>query len=350
MISLVSFIGVDCYNFVIDKSHTLLDKLALAYCCKDHYKFLNKKLLSGSRAIENYMKKNGYKYENFTARLSPECIIYGGFIFHVLMNTHDERSDVDIIHYMEKDGSYLPIKTLTVNRGCKNTFSATYDDCDQYLISDNGTGMFMYLLNHIKEDGSSNDGLHYQHLTLLRETPSLKYYLNKTCDLNVTKNYYDPKTDRIYIYSLDKLWERKDEADPIISYNKRFAHYNYDEQWCIDQYYEHYDHILSRIQKYKERGMNITLLNKYNSQEYLKHLSDVYHLADITISPYPLIHTTASNAFPIVSLNYLILNLNLETKTLERGTEREKKISENYYSNFVAPKILKMIRKLGLNR
>lgn len=276
MISLVSFIGVDCYNIIIDKSSTLLDKLALAFCCTDHYKFLDKRLLSGSKAIKHYMETYGYKYENFISRLNPDYIIYGGFIFHVLMNSYDNKSDINIIHYeKESKGIYSPLKIYSLDDKRIKNYCYALD-----TILDNGSIVPHNLLNHIRTDCTSSDGLYYQHLNLLKQTPSLKYYLNEICDLNVTKNYYDPKTDRIYIYSLDKLWGRKDSIDPRISCNRKFLHSHCFDIYRLWRYHRDYKFVLSKIEKYRKRGINITLLHNFNSFQYLKYLENIYHLTD----------------------------------------------------------------------
>jgi hypothetical protein len=344
--NLVESIGEDCYNLLISNLLTLLDKLAVAFCCKDHYKSLDKTLLLGSKAIQQYMDNHGYLYENFTPRLSPDCIIYGGFIFHVLMNTYDEDSDIDIIHYdtVSKDDEiiYSPVKTLTINRGKYNNLPVTYENCDQYLGNNKGTGMFIYLLNHIKEDGSSSDNLHYQHMTLLKETMSLKRYLNRTCDLDITKNYYDSKTDRIHIYSLDKLWERRDEIDVRVSYNRKFAHFNHIYHWTIKDFYYNYDLVISRVEKYRHRGINIISLHKYNSEQYLQYLTNIYHL-DFK-EPKDLISTLYRPTLQrylnlsIEPFNRLIFQLDLEVDSIKEGTPEETKLFENYYDNFVMRK------------
>jgi hypothetical protein len=209
-----------------------------------------------------------------------------------------------------------------------------------------GTTMFQYVLNHINSDATSSDGLVYQHLNLLNKTLSLKHYLDKTCDLNVTKNYYDPKTDRIYIYSLDKLWERIDNVDPRISYNRKLAHFHSDV-WNINSFHRLYGSIFSRIQKYEKRGINITLLHDLNSHQYLKYLENIYHLTDIRISNDLSYKHYIDSSFPLDKLNKLIIYLDLEANPVKIGSNRETQITNDYHSIFFQRKLWKYFRLLN---
>jgi hypothetical protein len=103
--NILRLLGPYCYNIIANKL-SYIDLLALIYSCKDHYKHIETKLLSGRFHIERYMINHNYQYDNFLARLSPECIIYGGFMFHVIMNTCDKESDIDIIHYQQINDEY----------------------------------------------------------------------------------------------------------------------------------------------------------------------------------------------------------------------------------------------------
>ncbi len=274
MSDLITILSNDCYQ-IIANNLCYIDLMALIYCCSQHFHSINPGLLSARHHIQRYMNNHGLKYKNFLPRLSSECIIFGGFIFNTIMNVFDKDSDIDILHYRTLNELYRPIQKLEVNRGKYNTFPAIYDNCDANL---EGTGYCHYPMTHIKDDGSSSDGIKYHHLTLLFVCDSFEMYLDKVCDMDITKSYYDHKTDRIRVKSLDKLWERRDEIDLRYSYNVRFAHFNWSKMWDMEEYYNNYRRCCERVEKYRRRGINIVSSHNYNEKEYLLYLENVYHL------------------------------------------------------------------------
>jgi hypothetical protein len=222
------------------------------------------------------MSRHNLKYENFAARIPQNAVVYGGFMFNVVMDNYDKDSDVDIIHYNFVDGKYQPTQSITVNRGKYNTLSVTYENCDKYITSQDGSGMYCYPLIEIKIDGSSTDGLMYQHLTLLHKTTTISEYLDRHCDLDITKIYYDG--EKIKIKDVWKLLERRDETDLRINYQKSLNFYNWDEKWSLNEYYRIYNRCYKRAQKYINRGIKIKFLYGKSSFEHLKYLMDCYML------------------------------------------------------------------------
>lgn len=263
----------DYLNIVTDYL-CYIDYVALQFVCKNYYLAINK--IHPSRFIEEYMYKYGLKYENFLARLSPMCIIMGGFISNMVLDTFDKKSDIDIIHYQMNGEMFDMIDTLRVHRGLYNTQLITYDNCCEQLRNLDGTGMFCYPLNLIKEDGSSSDGVKYQHLTLLYKTNSLGQYLDDTCDLDITKIYYDGH--RIRMKNIWKFFERRDETDVRISYAKSFRCYNWDLKWTLFEYSNLYSRSLERVKKYQERGINIKILYGADAKQNLLRLINIYGL------------------------------------------------------------------------
>jgi hypothetical protein len=98
------------------------------------------------------------------------------------------------------------------------------------------------------------------------------------------------------------------------------------------RFHRDYKFVLSKIEKYRKRGINITLLHNFNSFQYLKHLENIYHLTDLEI--YDDSDDMGFDDSPFNTLIRLIQTLNLETKTFKPNSKRTLRFIDALYSRF----------------
>ena len=272
--NLVNELTIDVYNTILLQL-SYIDILATMFVCKTHYEYVDKNILTPTNVIQRYMNKHNLQYDNFLARLTETCVIYGGFVYNVIMDYFDSSSDIDILHF-SKNVSYDPAKSITVKRGWNNDIIVTYD-CE--------TIHFKLGYTIIKEDGSSSDGILYQHVNLAHSTSSLNNYFDNACDFDISKSYITHDMSRFQIKNLYKYFNRQDDILQNKFYKSSFSHTSHSRKWTIDWYIDYCEHLNLRLERYRKKGITFSG-SLVDSRKYYQKLISNYNIEENAFDEY----------------------------------------------------------------
>lgn len=267
-------LNADCINLII-LNLCYLDGLAAKYTCKHLHLSVSAIHFEPERIIRKYMSKYGLIYENFRIRTSENFYVFGGFMFGLVLDKHFDCSDIDMVHFTKmNDSTISPVEKITLRRGRENQWQHDYYDCLKTIDPERQQYEdFSYPLNLIKTDGSSSDGIRYQHLTLLKPCKSIGKYIDLTSDLEVTKIYYDGET--IKFSNIWGMFERKCTYDINKAYVKSMYCYG-----CplsdAPSFCNMHDRLRERVEKYHNRGISITMIDDRTPKRQLKEIYDIY--------------------------------------------------------------------------